>query len=78
MSDSDELNDPGHVAFVRRWMAHNATRIAEAVEPPSPADRHVKGADFVRWLENCLLKYHTVCQREHDRTHTGYSRFTGD
>jgi hypothetical protein len=78
VSDSDELNDPGHVAFVRRWLTHNADKIAETVEPPSRADRHFTGADFVKWVETLLSKYHTVCQRDHDRTHAGYSRFTGD
>lgn len=79
MSDQgDELNDPGHVAYVRKWVEHNASRIAEAVEPPAHADRHFKGTDFVKWVENCLLKYHATCQREHGRTHGGYSRFTGD
>jgi hypothetical protein len=75
---SSELADPGHVAYVRRWLKHNAERIAAAVEPPGPADKHSAGNDFVRWVENILDQHQHVCQQESDRSMRTHSKFTGD
>jgi hypothetical protein len=75
---SGELADAGHVAYVRRWLAHNKERIAASVEPPGPADTHADGADFVRWVENLLDQHQHVCQQESDRSMRTHSRFTGD
>lgn len=71
---SDELSHPGHVGFVRKVVEFNRQRIVDAVEPPSDftADQ------VVTWIENLLSEHHTLCQREHDRTYYGSSKFTGD
>jgi hypothetical protein len=75
---SGELADPGHVAYVRRWLKHNSERIAAAIEPPRPADAHASGTDFVRWVDNLLDQYQHVCQQDSDRSMRTHSRFTGD
>jgi hypothetical protein len=75
---SDELADAGHVAYVRRWLAHNGERIAACVEAPGAADKHFTGNDFVRWVANLLDQYQHVCQQEADRSMRTHSRFTGD
>lgn len=75
---SSELADPGHVWYVRRWLTHNAEKIAAAVEPPSAADKQSTGTDFVRWVTNLLDQHHRVCQQEFDRSGVHYHRFTGD
>jgi len=75
---SGELADPGHVGYVRLWLARNRDRIALAVEPPGPADKHFAGTDFVRWVENLLDQHQHVCQQESDRSMRTHSKFTGD
>ena len=75
---SGELADAGHVAYVRKWLTHNRERIAAAVEPPSPADRHASGTDFVRWVDALLDQHQHVCQQDSDRSMRTHSRFTGD
>ena len=74
---SADLADPGHVFYVRKWLKHNAEKIAEAVEPPGPVDKQSTGDDFVRWLSNLLEQHHRVCQQEFDRN-PPYHRYTGD
>jgi hypothetical protein len=74
---SKELADPGHVFYVRKWLKHNADKIAAAVEPPGKVDMHLTGADFVGWLEKLLESHHRVCQQELDRN-PPYHRYTGD
>jgi len=74
---SKELADPGHVFYVRKWLKHNAEKIAAAVEPPGPVDKESTGDDFVRWLSNLLEQHHRVCQQELDRN-PPYHRYTGD
>jgi len=75
---SGELADPGHVAYVRRWLKHNGERIAAVIEPPGVADKTSAGADFVRWLSSLLEQHHRVCQQEFDRAGGVYHRYTGD
>jgi hypothetical protein len=75
---SDELADPGHVGYVRRWLAHNSDRIAASVEPPGPADKRSTGTDFVRWVSNLLDQHQHVCQQQSDRSMRTHSKFTGD
>jgi hypothetical protein len=75
---SDELADPGHVGYVRRWLKHNAERIAASVEPPGPADSRSTGSDFVRWVANLLDQHQHVCQQDADRSMRTHSKFTGD
>jgi hypothetical protein len=75
---SDELADPGHVGYVRRWLKHNSERIAAAVEPPGPADKTSNGADFVRWVEKLLDQHQRLCQQDYDRSGRNYHRYTGD
>jgi hypothetical protein len=75
---SSELADPGHVGYVRLWLAHNRDRIAASVEPPGPADKHFAGTDFARWVETLLDQHQHVCQQESDRSMRTHSKFTGD
>jgi hypothetical protein len=75
---SGQLADPGHVGYVRRWLAHNGERIAAVIEPPGPSGKSSSGADFVQWLENLLDQHQRVCQQEFDRSGGVYHRYTGD
>jgi hypothetical protein len=73
-----EHSEPGHVAYVRKWLSHNAERLAVAVEAPGPGDETFTGADFVRWLSALLEQHHRICQQEFDRSGGHYHRYTGD
>ena len=75
---SNQLAEPGHVAYVRKWMTHNAERIAAAVEPPQgPGHATFTGEDFVRWVTNLLEQHHRYCQQEHARR-PPFTTYTGD
>jgi hypothetical protein len=74
----EEMADPGHVWYVRRWLAHNSERIAAVIEPPGPGGQSSTGADFVRWLDKLLNQHERVCQKEYDRSGRNYHRYTGD
>jgi len=71
---SDELSHPGHVGLVRKLVEFNRQRIVDAVVAP----KDFTADDLVRWVENLLAEHHTLCQKEHDRTYYGSSKFTGD
>jgi hypothetical protein len=72
------LADPGHVWLARRWLKHNAERIAAAVEPPGKVHQHLTGQDFVAWLEKLLESHQRVCQQEYDRSGRIGPVWTGD
>jgi hypothetical protein len=74
----NQLADVGHVRYVRKWLKHNAERIAAAVEPPEKVDQHLSGADFVRWLEKLMESHQRVCQQEYDRSGRNGPVWTGD
>ena len=71
---SEELSHPGHVGLVRRQVEINRQQIVEAIAPP----KGFTSEEVVKWIENLLSEHHTLCQREHDRTYYGSSKFTGD
>jgi hypothetical protein len=71
---SVELSHPGHVGLVRKQVEINRQRIVDAVVPP----KDFTADQVVTWIENLLSEHHTLCQREHDRTYYGSSKFTGD
>jgi hypothetical protein len=71
---SDELSHPGHVGLVRKQVEINRQRIVDAVVAP----KDFTSEEVVKWIENLLAEHHTLCQREHDRTDYGSSKFTGD
>jgi hypothetical protein len=72
------LADPGHVWLARRWLTHNAERIAAAVEPPGKGHEHLTGQHFVAWLEKLLESHQRVCQQEYDRSGRIGPVWTGD
>lgn len=71
---SYELSHPGHVGLVRKQLEINRQRIVDAVVPPSGSTAD----DMVRWIENLLSEHHALCQKEHDRTYYGTTKWTGD
>lgn len=71
---SQELSHPGHVGLVRKQLEINRHRIVDAIEPP----KGFTAEQIVTWVENLLSEHHTLCQKEHDRTYYGSSKFTGD
>jgi hypothetical protein len=71
------LAHPGHVRTVRKWLTHNAERIAAAVEPPSDGDKHYTGEDFVGWLTNLIDEHQRCCDRELARR-PPFTQYTGD
>jgi hypothetical protein len=75
---SNQLADPGHVWYVRRWLAHNSERIAAVIEPLGPGGKSLSGADFVQWVTNLLVEHEQLCQQQHDRSVRHYHRYTGD
>jgi hypothetical protein len=74
---SNPLAHPGHVWTARKWLKHNAGRIAAAVEPPGQVDKEFTGEDFVRWIEKLLESHHQVCEQEFARR-PPFTRYTGD
>jgi hypothetical protein len=75
---SKQHADPGHVWYVKKWLSHNAERIAAAVEPPGAIDKDFTGADFVKWVANLIDQHHTCCQQEYDRSGRIGPVWTGD
>jgi len=75
---SGQIADPGHVWYVRKWLSHNAERIAAVTEPPAVSDKDFTGADFVRWVTNLINEHHRCCQQEFERSGGNYHRYTGD
>lgn len=75
---SNQLADPGHVWYARKWLTHNKERIAASVEPPGKVDMHITGADFVGWLEKLLESHQRLCQQAYDRSGRIGPVWTGD
>jgi hypothetical protein len=71
------LAHPGHVRYARKWLEHNAERIAAAVEPPGEVDKQSTGADFVRWMTNLLDQHQRTCDQEFARR-PPFTNYTGD
>jgi hypothetical protein len=71
------LAHPGHVRYARKWLEHNAERIAAAVEPPGKVDQQSTGADFVRWMTNLLDQHQRTCDQEFARR-PPFTAYTGD
>jgi len=74
---SNELAHPGHVRCVREWLSHNATKIADAVEPPSEVDKNFTGDEFVKWVTNLLEQHQRCCDQEFARR-PPFTQYTGD
>lgn len=74
---SNQLAHPGHVWHVRKWLNHNAARIAAAAEPPSEVDKNFTGDEFVQWLTNLLDQHQRCCDQEFARR-PPFTRYTGD
>lgn len=74
---SGTLSDPGHVWYVRRFLEHNAERIAAVIEPPGVVDKEFTGGDFVRWVTNLLEQHQRCCDQERARR-PPFTRYTGD
>jgi hypothetical protein len=74
---SSPLADPGHVWYVRKWLTHNAEKIAAAVEPPGKVDKNFTGDEFVRWVTNLLEQHQRCCDQEFARR-PPFTRYTGD
>jgi len=73
----NQLAHPGHVRYARKWLTHNAERIAAAVEPPGKVDQHLTGNDFVGWLEKLLESHQRLCDQEFARR-PPFTAYTGD
>ena len=74
---SNQPADPGHVWYVRKWLSHNAERIAAAVEPPGVVDKNFTGADFVKWVTNLIDQHQRCCDQEFARR-PPFTKYTGD
>ena len=74
---STQLAHPGHVGYVKKWLTHNAERIAAAVEPPCAVDQQFTGEEFVRWLTSVLEQHQRCCDREFARR-PPFTQYTGD
>jgi hypothetical protein len=74
---SGELAHPGHVGYVRKWLTHNAERIAAVVEPPGEVDKNFTGDEFVRWVTNLVDQHKRCCDQEFARR-PPFTAYTGD